>query len=183
MNCVLRKLGTFVLFKLPVVLCGTYLLKLKVIYLKFKCLNKVLTELCLYMTKNIHNLNFRLSDWKFNFIFSLFSGYNMVENWVVNNHWDTDVTHAALRILTQISEHKQIYLIILITYCSLHVFNSILLILGSFLQKRLLLLPWLIQVLESLFWTLVTVDSQNPTYLIPEVQFNCNRLGIQTQYV
>ncbi len=40
----------------------------------------------------------------------------------------------------------QIYLIILITYCSLHVFNSILLILGSFLQKRLLLLPWLIQV-------------------------------------
>ena len=70
----------------------------------------------------------------------------MVENWVMHNHWDTDVTHAALRILSQVSEHKQIYLIILITYCSLHVFNSILLILGSFLQKRLLLLPWLIQV-------------------------------------
>jgi hypothetical protein len=70
----------------------------------------------------------------------------MVENWLIGNRWDTDVTQVALRILRQISDQKDSYLIILITYCSLHVFNSILLILGSFTQKRLLLLPWLIQV-------------------------------------
>jgi hypothetical protein len=42
----------------------------------------------------------------------IISGYNMVENWVVNNHWDTDVTHAALRILTQISDQKQVQTLI-----------------------------------------------------------------------
>ena len=69
----------------------------------------------------------------------------MVEDWVLNNHWDSDVTSSALRLISQVSEHHALFLIILIAYASLHIFNSLLLVMGALLEKRLLLIPWLVQ--------------------------------------
>lgn len=80
-----------------------------------------------------------------------FPGYNVVQNWVVDNHWDAEITQSALDILTKISNQRRIYLIILISYCGMHVLNSLFLIAGVLCQKRLLLLPWLIQVDIHLF--------------------------------
>eukprot|EP00095_Tigriopus_kingsejongensis_P010900 maker-scaffold348_size200312-snap-gene-0.27 protein:Tk10900 transcript:maker-scaffold348_size200312-snap-gene-0.27-mRNA-1 annotation:"GL10847" len=71
--------------------------------------------------------------------------YKLVEDWILNNHWDSDVTSSALRLLSMVSEHHALFLIILIAFCALHIFNSLLLVMGSLLEKRLLLIPWMIQ--------------------------------------
>ena len=73
----------------------------------------------------------------------------MVEDWVVQNHWDSDVTSKALGLLSLVSTHHALFLIVLIAYAALHIFNSLLLILGALLEKRLMLLPWMIQVTRS----------------------------------
>ena len=40
----------------------------------------------------------------------LVSGYNVVESWVFNNHWDTDVSHKVLSLLGQVNTHKNAFL-------------------------------------------------------------------------
>uniref|UniRef100_A0A0K2UYX6 Uncharacterized protein n=1 Tax=Lepeophtheirus salmonis TaxID=72036 RepID=A0A0K2UYX6_LEPSM len=72
-------------------------------------------------------------------------GYKLIENWVLGNHWDSDVTSVALRGLGYISEHSGILLMILIALSTFHVFNSLILILGALLIRPLLFLPWMIQ--------------------------------------
>eukprot|EP00096_Caligus_rogercresseyi_P000594 TRINITY_DN11055_c0_g1_i1.p1 TRINITY_DN11055_c0_g1~~TRINITY_DN11055_c0_g1_i1.p1 ORF type:complete len:217 (+),score=34.83 TRINITY_DN11055_c0_g1_i1:92-742(+) len=72
-------------------------------------------------------------------------GYKLIENWVLGNHWDSDVTSVALRGLGYVSEHNGILLMILIALSSFHIFNSLILILGALLHRPLLFLPWMIQ--------------------------------------
>jgi hypothetical protein len=69
----------------------------------------------------------------------------MVENWIVSNHWDSEVTSSALKLISTVSAHHALFLIIVIAYCAMHTFNSLLLVLGAMCEKRLLLLPWMIQ--------------------------------------
>jgi amino acid transporter len=68
-----------------------------------------------------------------------------VQDWVVGNHWDSEVTSFTLRLLSQANEHHALLLIAIIAFCAVHIFNALLLVLGSLLRKRLLLLPWLVQ--------------------------------------
>ena len=69
----------------------------------------------------------------------------MLEKWIIDNHWDTDVTTSAIKVIGTINAHHALFLIVVIAYCALHTFNSLLLILGALMEKRLLLLPWMIQ--------------------------------------
>ncbi len=69
----------------------------------------------------------------------------MMEKWIVDNHWDTDVTATAIQLISAINSHHALFLVAVIASCALHTFNSLLLVLGALLEKRLLLLPWLIQ--------------------------------------
>ena len=52
---------------------------------------------------------------------------------MVQNHWDSDVTSKALGLLSLVSTHHALFLIVLIAYAALHIFNSLLLILGALL--------------------------------------------------
>ena len=76
------------------------------------------------------------------------TGYNMVESWVFNNHWDTDISHKVLSLLGQINTHKNAVLSAFIARSCLAIFNAMLMILGVCLKgrgtRRYLLLPWLI---------------------------------------
>jgi len=75
-------------------------------------------------------------------------GYNMVESWVFNNHWDTDISHKVLSLLGQINTHKNAVLSAFIARSCLAIFNAMLMILGVCLRgrgtRRYLLLPWLV---------------------------------------
>ncbi len=74
------------------------------------------------------------------------SGYKRVDEWVVHNHWDSAVTSRSLELLGLVSRHHALFLIVLIAYAALHIFNSLLLVIGALLEKRLMLIPWMVQV-------------------------------------
>jgi len=90
------------------------------------------------------------------------SGYVKMENWILNTHWDEEVTHGALRFMNLINSHRDDILHILIFISGLHVLCCLLLLLCVRLQlrapgsprKRLLLLPWL--TLDMFFIVLTT---------------------------
>jgi len=75
-------------------------------------------------------------------------GYNILETWIFNNHWDTDVSKTVLDLLRQVNSHKTTVLSAFIAYSCLAIFNAMLLILGVCLQgkgtRRYLLLPWIV---------------------------------------
>ena len=78
----------------------------------------------------------------------LVAGYNILETWIFNNHWDTDVSKTVLDLLRQVNSHKTTVLSAFIAYSCLAIFNAMLLILGVCLQgkgtRRYLLLPWIV---------------------------------------
>lgn len=76
--------------------------------------------------------------------------FQIVENWIVDNHWDSDVTSFALNFINSVSLHHQLFLIVVIAVCGLHCFNAFLLVIGAVLDRRLLFLPWLIQDLLTI---------------------------------
>ena len=82
------------------------------------------------------------------FLQLLVAGYNILETWIFNNHWDTDVSKTVLDLLRQVNSHKTTVLSAFIAYSCLAIFNAMLLILGVCLQgkgtRRYLLLPWIV---------------------------------------
>jgi len=72
-------------------------------------------------------------------------GYIALERWVTANKWDEDVTTNALLALGALNRNHALFLIVVIAVCALHIFNSLLLVLGALLGKRLAMLPWMIQ--------------------------------------
>ena len=81
---------------------------------------------------------------------SFLSGYIKLETWVTSNRWDEDVTTNALMALSTLNRNHALFLIVLIAVSALHIFNSLLLILGALFRVRLAMLPWMIQV--NLLW-------------------------------
>ena len=72
----------------------------------------------------------------------------MVENWVFNNHWDTNISHYVLEFLKSVNIHRKTFLAVFIVWSSVAICNAIFMILGVCLQgagkARFALLPWLI---------------------------------------
>ena len=84
--------------------------------------------------------------------------YSEIEDWVVSTHWDTDVTHGALRFMNQVNTYRTLILYIFITVSGIHAFTGLLLIIGACLppspKGRTIFLPWL--TLDMFFIVLTT---------------------------
>ena len=90
--------------------------------------------------------------------FFLFSGYKRLQDWVVKNHWDIEITHIALNVMSQIHNHKDLILYICITVSGIHAVCGLLMAFGTCKKpgpvSRLLFLPWL--TLDMFFIVLTT---------------------------
>ena len=69
-----------------------------------------------------------------------------MDDWVADKHWDSVVQSHSQSALRLVSRHHALFLIVLIAYAALHIFNSLLLIIGALLEKRLMFIPWMVQV-------------------------------------
>ena len=93
----------------------------------------------------------RLAEWIIDdtYLVSIISAHKSTQDWVEGNKWDNNVSLSAKNLLSLCHTHHALLLIVVIAYTSLHIFNSLLLIAGALLEKRLLFLPWLIQDLTT----------------------------------
>ena len=70
-----------------------------------------------------------------------------METWILENHWDRDITDEVLQLMSKINRDRYIYLYTLIFIGGVHALCGKLLLLGACLapspRTRLLLLPWL----------------------------------------
>ena len=67
-----------------------------------------------------------------------------VNSWLVRNHWDVEVTQSVWKGLDWMDHHHRFILAGLIAASSIHLLSTLLLILGTMLSKRSLLIPWII---------------------------------------
>lgn len=94
----------------------------------------------------------------FSYVLFIIAAYSEIEDWIVATHWDTDVTHGALRFMNQVNTHRDLLLYIFITISGIHAFTGLLLVIGACLppspRQRLVFLPWL--TLDMFFIVLTT---------------------------
>ena len=90
--------------------------------------------------------------------FFIFTGYSRLQEWVISTHWDTEITHIALSLMSQINSLKDLLLYICITVSGIHAICGLLMALGTCMKpgikQRLLFLPWL--TLDMFFIVLTT---------------------------
>jgi hypothetical protein len=67
-----------------------------------------------------------------------------VNSWLVRNHWDVEVTQQVWRGLDWLDLHHNYFLGGLVAASATHLVSALLLLLGCMVQKRGLLIPWLI---------------------------------------
>ena len=67
-----------------------------------------------------------------------------INSWLVRNHWDVAVTQSVWQWLDWMDVHHQFMLSSLILASSIHLLSTLILILGTMILKRSLLLPWII---------------------------------------
>jgi hypothetical protein len=67
-----------------------------------------------------------------------------VNSWLVRNHWDVAVTQSVWRGLDWLDGHHTYFLCGVVAASATHLVSTLLLLLGTMLRKRALLLPWLL---------------------------------------
>ena len=67
-----------------------------------------------------------------------------INSWLEGNQWDVEVTQSVWKGLDWMDHHHRFILAGLIAASSIHLLSTLLLILGTMLSKRSLLIPWII---------------------------------------
>ena len=82
-----------------------------------------------------------------------------VQDWMLGNHWDPEVTQHVWRGFSWLDVHHELVLGVVIICWVLHLLFSLLLLLGAMLHRRPLLLPWLCSQMILLVFMVVTFTS------------------------